>query len=640
MIESEPGPAGEGLPTRGLHGRSAGLVAVLAVGLALFHLWSGYFGAFPNILQRAPHVGIALALAFALYGGTPRGRRRSTIPAFDLALLAAALAATAYTVLSYDRIMSLDFELTVGDQVAGAVLVVLTLEAGRRVIGWFFPALAVLALAYAFLGPWFPGVWVHRGLPLDLLLEVLFATTRGLWGLVTGISATVIAMFVIFGAVLVKTGGGQAFIDLSIWLSGRQTGGAAKVATIASSLFGAVSGSAAANVATTGTFTIPLMKRLGYRADFAAGVECVASTGGQLMPPIMGAGAFIMAELLGVSYLSVAAAGLMPALLYYGGAFAAIHFESHRVGYHPVPPDQIPPRSAFLSIAKGAPVFVPLGVLVALLVQGYTPVTCAFWAIVAAAGLFLATDLSRAGLLARSRALADALRLAGQAMVVIAVMIACAQIVLAVIATTGVGVKFSSLIIGIGQDNLLLSLVLAMVIAMVLGMGLPTAAAYILAAAVVAPALVGLGVEPLVAHMFVFYFAIMAGITPPICGTVFIAAAMAQTDWLRTAGVALRLALAAFIVPFMFVYNPALIGHGEPWRIALAMLSAGVGVTALAAGAMGFLLGRLDVVSRGLLIATSLLLIFPGWRTDLPGAAVLGIFLVWHRRAVGRAVNA
>ena len=608
---------------RRLPARLAPVVPAVALALALFHLYTGAFGALPNIQQRAPHVGLCLILALFLFPPGWRLDGNRIALAIDGLLVAVVLVTCGWVVIEYDRIMSIGFFPTAVDTWLGVALTLVLLEAARRVVGWFFPMLAVAFLAYAYFGPLFPGAWAHRGLSIELISEVLYSTDRGIWGLVTGVSATVIAMFVIFGGILLKTGGGQTFMDLALYLSGRFTGGGAKVATVASSLFGTVSGSAAANVATTGTFTITMMRRLGYRRSFAGAVEAVASSGGQIMPPIMGAGAFIMAELLGVPYMEVALAAVIPAVLYFASCFAAIHFEARRSGYGVVDKKDIPHPRDFMHWRRSLPVFGPLALLIGLLVMGYTPTTGAFWATVALMASYLA--LGGTGMLSgRLRTLVDGLILAGRGLVTVAVLIACSQIILAMIAGTGVGVKFSALIISLGQEHLLLSLLLAMGIAMILGMGLPTSAAYILSAAVVAPALVRLELMPMQAHLFVFYYAILSGITPPLCATVFIAAAMAEANWLKTALLALRLALAAFIVPFLLVYHPELILIGDPMSIALAAVTGFVGTVALAASTIGWLVGPAGWPLRLLLAGASAALIWPGLPSDLLGLALLG----------------
>lgn len=597
-------------------------VPAVALALATFHLYTGAFGALPNVQQRAPHVGLCLILALLLFSPGRRLDDSRIALAVDALLMATVLITCGWVVIEYDRIMSIGFFPTAFDTWLGVALTLVLLEVTRRVVGWLFPLLAVSLLAYAYFGPLFPGAWAHRGLSLELISEVLYSTDRGIWGLVTGVSATVIAMFVIFGGVLLKTGGGQTFMDLALFISGRFTGGGAKVATVASSLFGTVSGSAAANVATTGTFTIAMMRKLGYRRSFAGAVEAVASSGGQIMPPIMGAGAFIMAELLGVPYMEVALAALIPAILYFTSCFAAIHFESRRRGYGTVDKSDVPSPHTFLHWRRSLPVFGPLTLLISLLIMGYTPATGAFWATVALMTAYLILGMEET-FTGRLRMLLDGLILAGRGLVVVAILIACSQIILAMIAGTGVGVKFSALIISLGQDHLLLSLILAMGIAMVLGMGLPTSAAYILAAAVVAPALVRLDLLPMQAHLFVFYYAILSGITPPLCATVFIAAAMAEANWLKTALLALRLALAAFIVPFLLVYHPELILIGDPIHIATASVTGFVGTIALAAATIGWLVGPAGWVLRLLLAGAAIALIWPGLESDVLGLVIL-----------------
>ena len=620
--ESQPAEGATSATFRRLPAWLALAVPAIALALAAFHLYTGAFGALPNIQQRAPHVGLCLILALLLFSPGRRLDGSRTALAVDALLMAAVLITCGWVVVEYDRIMSIGFFPTSLDTWLGVALTLVLLEVTRRVVGWLFPLLAVAFIAYAYFGPLFPGAWAHRGLSLELISEVLYSTDRGIWGLVTGVSATVIAMFVIFGGILLKTGGGQTFMDLALFLSGRFTGGGAKVATVASSLFGTVSGSAAANVATTGTFTIAMMRKLGYRRSFAGAVEAVASSGGQIMPPIMGAGAFIMAELLGVPYMEVALAALIPAVLYFTSCFAAIHFESRRRGYGTVDKGDVPLPHTFLHWRRSLPVFGPLTLLISLLVMGYTPATGAFWATVAlmTAYLILGTEETFTG---RLRMLLDGLILAGRGLVVVAILIACSQIILAMIAGTGVGVKFSALIISLGQDHLLLSLMLAMGIAMVLGMGLPTSAAYILAAAVVAPALVRLDLLPMQAHLFVFYYAILSGITPPLCATVFIAAAMAEANWLKTALLALRLALAAFIVPFLLVYHPELILVGEPLDIATAAVTGFVGTIALAASTIGWLVRPAGWPLRFVLAGAAIALIWPGLESDIFGLALL-----------------
>jgi TRAP transporter 4TM/12TM fusion protein len=606
------------------------LIVWLSVVLVGFHLYTSAFGSFPDLIQRSVHVGLALMLAFCLYGFRRDDLRQSALRGIDVFLLLAVCAFTVHILFSYDRMMGFTFRMTTLDYVLGVIAVVLVLEGCRRVIGWTIPVLGMLGLVYAVLGPYLPDPLAHRGLDPKLVIEVLYMSTRGLYGMVTGISATVIAIFVIYGAVLLRTGGGQTFMDLAIILGGRSVGGGAKVATIASAFFGSVSGSAAANVATTGAFTIPLMKRLGYRPAFAGAVEAVASTGGQVMPPIMGAGAFIMAELLGISYLTIMTAALIPAALYFIGCLAGIHFESKRLGYKPVESHQLPKLREVFTVRRAGPVFLSLTLLIGMLVQGYSPGFAAFAATAILVVFFLLGARDKTGLVSRLKDLKSGFVDAGIGLVAIAVLIAGAQILLAMISTTGLGVSLTAGIIGMGDSSLFISLLLAMLIAMLLGTGLPTAAAYLLAAAVVAPALIKLGVEPLGAHMFIFYFSILAGLTPPLCATVFISASMAKANWVPTSLYAIRLSVVAFLIPFAFVFHPAILLQGSPWQIAVFGLTGMLGVVIIGAALAGYLLRPLRGIERGVLLVAAILLISPGWVLPMIGLFILCAAIVWH----------
>lgn len=606
------------------------LIAVLSTMMVLFHLYTGAFGAFPDIIQRALHVGGTLILAFCLYDLRRRDARLRPLSLFDLLFITGTVVVIGHLILSYDRMMGFTFRMTQTDFVMAIIATALVLEGCRRVIGMTIPALGIAGLVYALAGPHLPDAIAHRGLELRLVAEVLYMSTRGLFGMVTGISATVIAIFVIFGAILLRTGGGQTFMDLALVIGGRTTGGGAKVATIASAMFGSVSGSAAANVATTGAFTIPLMKRLGYRPTFAGAVEAVASTGGQVMPPIMGAGAFIMAELLGIPYLTIMIAAIIPALLYFTGCLAGIHFESKRLGYSGLPRDQLPKLAEVLTIRRAGPVIISLGALIGLLVRGYSPALAAFWATITLIVFFIAGARSLPGLRERLDDLRKGIIDAGIGLVAIAVLIAGAQILLAMISTTGLGVSFTSAIIALGEDNMFVSLLLAMLVAMLLGTGLPTAAAYLLAAAVVAPALVRLGIEPIASHMFIFYFSIIAGLTPPLCATVFISATMAKANWFPTSLTAIRLSLVAFIIPFVFVFHPEVLMIGETLPIIVHATTGLAGVIVIGAALSGYLAYPMPYWERAAFTLTAFMLIAPGFIIPGIGTALLALLGIAH----------
>lgn len=574
-------------------------ILMIAVALACFHVFTGGFGQFPDLVQRSVHVGGALALAFLVSGANASGSALHLWHrCFDWLAAAAVLVCAGYVVIRYPIISGINYYANETDVVLGWILVVLLLEGARRVVGWFLPALALITILYALFGDQIPGSFGHRGIDADYLIEILYTTQRGIWGVVTGISATVIAIYVIFGAILFACGGGRTFMDLSLWIGGRTTGGAAKVAVVSSGLFGSLSGSAAANIATTGTFTIPMMIGRGYSRKFASAVEAVASSGGQLMPPIMGAGAFVMAELLGVSYTTIAAAALFPAILFYGAVFLSVHLHSRRLGYLPVASDEMPDPSDFLTWSRLLPLLGPLGLLIALLVNGYTPTFAAFWAIVTAVGLYLATAINQRRLVEALKDLLGALVTAGRGLVIVAVLIACAQIVVAMIGATGVGVKISSMIVSFGSDQLVLSLILAMLLSIVLGMGLPTTAAYLLAASVVAPAMAQLGVGEIAAHLFIFYFAILAGLSPPVCSAVFVAAGIARTAWTGTLVDTFRLALSAFLLPFLFIRFDALLMMADAQEVVLRASQAVLFVIAVSVALTGGSKGNRAQVDR------------------------------------------
>ncbi|TWG96421.1 TRAP transporter 4TM/12TM fusion protein [Mesorhizobium sp. J18] len=615
------------------------IASTLAITYTGFHLYTAGFGNLPNLIQRSLHVGFALVLVFMLFSLRGKGGKRVSV--LDWIFIAISILSTAWVAYSYDRFM-LRLELTIVDIVLGALTVLTIMEAARRLIGTIFTALAAVFIGYAMLGPYIPMPFAHRGFSIEVIVNHLYTTDLGLWGVTTSVSATVVAIFIIFGSILFFSGGGTTFINMSLILAGRTTGGPAKVATIASALFGTISGSAAANVAVTGSFTIPMMKRLKYSREFAAGVEATASTGGQLMPPIMGAAAFIMAEIIGIPYVDIVKAAFIPALLMYGGVLVAVHFGSVRRGYAALPAEDIPDWRTTLGPRQLVPLLGPIAVLLWFLMGGSTPQRAGFAATIAAIVLFLFQDFNWDAYRGRFRALVRALESAGYALILIAVLAATAQIVIGIIGLTGVGVRFTAILMAASNGNLFLGLLITMGVALVLGMGMPTTGAYLLAASVLAPALVRMGLEPLQAHMFVFYFAIISAITPPVCAAVFVASGIAQGDWFKTALIATRLGLVAFIIPFMFAYSDALFLQGPALTVALAIVTASVGVIALAGGVMGQFIQRNTILESVMLVAASLLLIKPGSLTDIAGAAILAVVVAMqvYRLRRGAAYSA
>lgn len=612
---------------------------IQAVGVlyAGFHLYTGIFGVFQSLVQRSLHVGGALVL-FLLLDMEKRADKnsleqgKSSIHSIlDVTLIAFILFGVAYLIASYDRIMHPLFEITDLDIVIAFVFTGIVLMVTKRIMGWAIPILALFFVAYAFLGPYFPGVWRHNGVSSRYIAEILFFSDRGLWGLVTGISASMIAVFMIFGGILFATGGGKAFMDLACWMAGPTYGGAAKLATVASGLFGMISGSAAANVATTGVFTIPLMKRLGYAPEFAGGVESSASSGGQIMPPIMGAAAFIMADTLGMSYNKLALAAIIPSILFYFGVLVSVHLEARKVGYRGVPREEVPHIRDILYYKNSAPIFAPIFVLIYYFALGYTPVSCALRALTVAVVLYLISAPRE--FRTRITVLLNGLAEASKDMLSVVALIACAQIILSMIGLTGVGIKFTNIIVSLGRNNIVLSGLCAMAGTMILGMGLPTVAAYLVASAVMAPALIKIGVAPIAAHFLIFYYSIFAGITPPVCGTIYIGAALAEADWLKTAWVAIRLSVGAYLVPFMFLFSPALLLVGTAKEIITVGITSTIGIFSVSVGGMGFFKVRTNILERILFVIGGLLLIDPNFITDMVGILcfLLGIVSQLYR---------
>ncbi|MBI5966382.1 MAG: TRAP transporter permease [Deltaproteobacteria bacterium] len=629
---------GEAEP-RELKGRMAIFAAAMAILLTLFQLYTSFAGAFPNLIQRSIHIGFVFVLAFTLYpySGKRSPKGRLSIP--DLLIMILGVVSCIHVILHYDRIMLEPGTSGTWDLILGAIATLLVLEMTRRILSWILPVIATLAMVYAYFGPYLPEAFAHRGFSLSYILETLYLSTSGLWGIVTGVSATVVAGFLIFGSILYYTGGGEVFVDLAKGIAGRSYGGPAKVSCISSALFGTISGSAVANVVVDGVFNIPLMKRLGYRSEFAAAVEATASTGGQIMPPVMGAGAFIMAELIGIAYLKIALAAAIPALLYYLGVTASVHFEARKSNLERIPKELIPSIPKVLP--KSAPLFVPVIVLIYLMVQGYDPTTAVFWSIVVSVGMYFLSVRSMAQFQEKGRNMLLALGAGGKSIVLVAALCACAQIIIGMFNLSGLGIKISEMIIGLSAGIKFLALFFTMVVCLILGMGIPTTAAYVLAASVAGPALVKLGVVPIAAHLFVFYFAIISAITPPVCAAVYAAVAIAGSNWLKTGWLAVRMGLAGFIAPYLFIYRPPVLLIGSPGEIIWASIVTGLATFALAGGVIGYFGSKSRWYENLLLFVGAGLLIKPGLLTDLLGfLIVITVYLLQKKRVASIAALA
>ena len=598
--------------------RALRLAALLiAVAMSLYHMYVAAFGPPEAMIFRGTHLLFTLTLVFILFPLRPQGH--AAWRALDVAFLAAGWGLVLHIFLNYsyfeNRIIYID-ELTAWDKLYAVLSVVVVLEATRRVIGLALPLTALAFLAYA----------LQSHVTLPVLMEQVYFSTEGIFGSTLGVSASYVMLFVLFGAFMERSGTGQLFMDFALSITGRQAGGPGKVAVVSSSLFGTVSGSAVANVMVDGPITIPLMKRTGFRPPFAAAVEAVASTGGQLMPPIMGAAAFVMAEFLAVPYAQVALWAVVPSLLYYLAVFFAVHFEAKRHGLAGVPRSELPRMRGVM--AERGHLFVPILMVLFGLMLGYSAPLCALAGALSCLPLALVRKATRQGITWRT--VVEALEDGARNTLAVAVACACAGIVIACVTITGLGIVFTQMVVGLAQNSLVLALVLTAMAGIVLGMGMPTTPAYIMMVALLVPAVIKLGAITPAAHMFAFYFAILSAITPPVALAVYAAAGLAKTNIWSAGFEAMRVAAPAYIVPFMFVYEPSLLlivrDWGTEWpSVALSVVTASIGAMCLAASLMGWLFAAASLWQRVLLFAAALLLIKPGIYTDLVGLALLAV---------------
>ena len=615
-----------------------------SVAFILWHMWVLLVAPVDPTVGRAVHVFLGAALGFAMFAPV-MGAAGRHIPWFDWLLMAACLLVPLHYILDADGIEMRSF---MGpnwqDLAVGTLGTLLVLEFARRTAGIVMPLIAIIFIAYCFVGPWMPGVLYHRGVAWDQAVVEIFGN-NGILGTIVQVSATFIILFVTFAAFLQASKAGDYFNDFALALVGRARGGPAKVTVISGILFGTISGSAVANVVASGTFTIPMMRRVGYDRETAAAVEATSSTGGQITPPVMGAGAFIMAEVLGRPYTDIALAGLIPALLFYIANYIHCDLNARKLGIRGLAREELP---RWIDLARRAYMAAPLVLLIVVLLSGYSPFRAAALGIAATLAIMIGTALAHRLVMRREGlvpgvigALAETLRaveqaLSGSAKEVMQLIAVCAAagVVAGVIGLTGVGGRFANLLLEVAGASTLLAMLFAMGVAIILGMGVPTTAAYAIAAAVVAPGLIRIGVDALVAHMFIFYFAILSAITPPVALASFAAASMAGANMWRTSMIAVKLGLATFIVPFMFWLSPALLAQGDLMPILQAFVTASLGVWLLACATEGWMLnGPLGLKLRLVAGVGGLALMVPEIWTDLLGLSVaVGLVLLSRRR--------
>ncbi|PSL47013.1 TRAP transporter 4TM/12TM fusion protein [Salsuginibacillus halophilus] len=605
---------GDDSSTRFLSGWIKYAFTIIAVIGALYHLYILNFNPIEPWVFRTMHLAFGAILGFLLFKGVKSGSNKVTI--MDWLLIAATIWVTYYIVSNVSELL---FRFGVSpqpmDTITAAIGVFIVLELTRRTSGWTLPILAGVFILYVFAGPWMPGIFNHGGYSFERFVTYIFGVD-GIFGVTLDVSSKYILLFIIFGAFLQMSGVGRYFIDFSFSLAGGMRGGPAKVSVLSSGLMGMMNGTSAGNAVATGSLTIPLMKRVGYQGRFAAATEATASAGGQVMIPIMGAGAFIMAEVTQIAYAEIIVAATIPALLYFLSVFFMVDFQAQKSGMRGLSRKELP---SLKGVFKQAYLFVPVILLIYLLLSGFSVIYSGSVAIVACMVISWFTKEHKMG----PKRVIEALETGMRNTIQLLAVCACAGIIVGVLALTGVAQRFSSLILGIADTNMLLALIFAMGISILLGMGMPTTAAYAVAASVVAPGLISIGVETLFAHMFVFYFAVMSAITPPVALAAYAAAGVAGEDAFKTGVQAFKLGIAAFIVPYMFIYSPELMLFGSTGSIVLAVVTAAIGIYFLSSAVQGWFAGKLSsALVRVLLIAAAISMITADWMFDVIALAI------------------
>ncbi|TCO70174.1 TRAP transporter permease [Marinisporobacter balticus] len=608
----------KGSDYRELKGFAAKIISAILICFTLFQLYTGVFGVLDAMLQRAIHLAFGLSLVYLLYP-TRKNWSREKMHPVDVLLAVTAASVCMYIVVFYKELVFRAGRVTTIDMIVGLIAIILVLEAARRVIGWPMVVIAVLFIGYALIGPYIPGKLAHRGVDIENLVQQLFFTTEGILGIPIGVSSTFIFMFLLFGAYLEKTGMGEFFIDSANAIAGFAAGGPAKVAVISSGCMGTLTGSSVANVVGTGSFTIPMMKKLGYKSEFAGAVEATASTGGQLMPPIMGAAAFLMAEFTNTPYVRVITAACIPALLYYFGVFAGVHFEAKKLGLKGLPKDKIP-KFAKIMKERGH-LLLPIILVIYLLVAGYTPIRAALGAI---ASSIICSALKKETRLS-FRDIIDGLEKGARTALTVVSACACAGIIIGVVTQTGLGLKMGSMLVSIANGKLLLTLFFTMVTSLILGIGVPTTANYVITSTIAAPALLMLNVPILAAHMFAFYFGIIADVTPPVCLAAVAAAGVAKSEPMRTGMQAARLAIAAFLIPYIFVYSPQmLLIDVTIMQVVFIVVTSLIGIVGVAAALTGYFRTNMSVLERLLFCIGGVFLVMP----NIKWTAIGGVLMI------------
>jgi len=607
-------------------GKWAWVVSFLAISLSVFHLYTGYFGTLPSQQQGAVHVGTALGLIFLLFPAKKGWQKKQkTVPWYDVVLAFMAMYVSYHKIIFFDQILQSRISgYTFFDIIVAIIGVLLLLEATRRTVGIPIVVVASIAILYAIFGNIMPTqILSHPGFSVDRIATDLWFKESGVYGTPVQISAKFIFLFLFFGVVLIHTKIGEFFNDLAVALTGRFTGGTAKTAVVASALQGMVSGSSVGNTVASGSFTIPMMKRSGFKPEFAAATEASASTGGQIMPPIMGAAAFIMMEYLGVSYGTIMLAAVIPAMLYFTGIFIGTHFEAKRLGILGLPKSQL--QSFTKLLKKNGYMLLPLFVIIGTIMAGFTPQRAALLGIVTA----FIVSLFRKDTRMNFRQILNVFEQGARVALPVIAAVGTAGIIAGVVSITGLGSKFAAGVIALSGGYLIFALILTMLACLVLGMGLPTTANYVVTATIAAPVLINeFGVAAIAAHMFVFYFGIAADITPPVCLAAYAGAGIARANPFKSGVTAVKLAIAAYLIPYIFIYNPILVMVDvTPANLTIAIVTALIGMMAISSSVIGYFVRNSNIIERLIMFVGGLLLIIPDILMSSVGLAV--VLAVW-----------
>jgi TRAP transporter 4TM/12TM fusion protein len=631
---------------------TARVVMAIAVGLSLYQLYTAGVVALTALVQRSIHLGAILTLVF-LTRPAFAGAKKNNLSVWvvmDWMLAGLSIYCTYYICGNLSEIFDRQGDWLFQDRVVSIMGVLLVLEACRRVIGVFMTGICALSIVYAMFGPYMPELIIHKGYSIERIATTLWLTTEGIFGLPIGVAATFVFVFVLFGAILETTGGGAFFIDMAYALTGRFSGGPAKASVVASGFMGSVSGSAVGNVAATGSFTIPMMKKVGYRPHMAGAIEAAASTGGQLMPPIMGAGAFLMAEFTNTSYLTIIKVALVPAIMYYVTVLVFVHYEARKFGLKGQPKESLPKITGV--IKNGLHFIIPVLILIYVLVSNYSPMMAGFIAVVSTLGISILVNFIRwvvttenrqrlSGFAAKEGGLlVKALENGAKNAVMVSVACAAAGIIVGMVSLTGMGLKFSSLVMELSFGIKTVAILLIAVASLVLGMGLPVTASYIVLATLAGPALMDMGVPVLVAHMIVFWYSQDSNVTPPVSLASFAGAAIAKASPMRTAFASWKLAKGLYIIPLVMAYRP-LLGMGDNyellhWEVILTMITTTLGLVAFASALERFCLRPATGLETGLFWGAAAGLLWTSFWTEAAGFILLLIALALQKWSSGR----